>query len=111
MIDNFLLQCPEADAGDLGDLLGSLVRDGALGDGDVPQIGKVHPFDGQVVLETLLPLTTAVLAIVRTWIRARYDLKKSTIIMQDGDLIITRGVDPDKGIEILQNRIPQKEKG
>jgi hypothetical protein len=111
MTDTFLLQCPEADANDLKELLSSLVREGAISAGDESQLARVHPFDGQVMLETLLPLTTAVLAVVRTWIRARYDQKKSTTIMQAGDLIIMQGVDPEKGLEIMRSRVQQPEEG
>ena len=111
MPDTFLLQRPEADADDLKELLSSLVREGAISASDESQLARVHPFDGQVMLELLLPLTTAVLAVVRTWIRARYDLKKSTTIMQAGDLIIMQGVDPEKGLEIMNSRVQQPEEG
>lgn len=109
MTDSFLLQCPEADSAELEDLLSALIADEAIGESEKPLPVRVHPFDGQVLLETLLPLTTAVLTVVRTWIRARYDLKKSTFIMKDGDVIITRGIDPDKGIEILRSQIQEIE--
>jgi hypothetical protein len=109
MADTFLVQCPEADANDLAELRNSLTQKRAIeATGDF-EPARVHPFDGQVMLEMVLPLTTAVLTVLRTWIRARYDHKKSTIIMQDGDLLIMQGVDPDKGLEIMQSRVKQQD--
>jgi hypothetical protein len=105
--ETFLIQCPEADAADFDQLVDELVESGAISPSDKPDVVRVHPFDGQVLLEMVLPITTAVLAVVRMWIRARYDQKKSYFVMKDGDIVTIAGYEPDKALEILNQCIQQ----
>jgi|ERR1700704_1063873 hypothetical protein len=111
MIETFLIQCPEDDASDFQNLLSELQESRAVSADDKPEMVRVHPFDGQVLLEMVLPITAGVLAVVRTWIRARYEQKKAYFIMKDGDIITVAGYEPDKTIEILQSytQLPDKE--
>ena len=103
MSDTFLVQCPESDSGDFDRLLDDLLKSKAIDLSVKPDVVRVHPFDGQVLLEMVLPVTAGVLAVVRTWIRARYEQKKSYFFMKDGDIIAVAGYDPDKAIEMIRN--------
>jgi hypothetical protein len=108
-IETFLIQCPETDAADLDWLKSQLLESGAVNADNQPTIVRIHPFDGQVLLEIVLPITTGVLAVVRTWIRARYDQKKASFIKKDGEKITISGYGPDKAIEILGSYIQKPE--
>ena len=70
------VQVPEVDEDDLASLARDLKAPASF--------GIVRPFDGQALLQTLLPLTIATIPIVTTWLKSRVERAKVYKIVVGG---------------------------
>lgn len=72
------VQVPEAEASSLT----VLTEEAGMRNDDV--VRRVHSFDGALTAQILIPLSGAVVAVLRTWMKARQESRSDYRIVADG---------------------------
>jgi hypothetical protein len=73
---NVSVQVPPEDRSALDDLLRSLDHS--------TEVTEVHPFDGETMVQSVLAVTAVSTPVIRAWLRARVDQRKTFRVVYDG---------------------------
>lgn len=75
-MQHVLIAVPTEDASDLSELQKSLIQPGTA--------IESKPFDGITMLQVLVPLTAASIPVLTTWIKSRFELRRTQTVSFKG---------------------------
>lgn len=75
-MEHVLLAVPPAEAAELEELKATVEG--------TSQVVEARPFDGVVVAQILVPLTLATIPVLKAWLTARFDHRKSQTVVVRG---------------------------